>query len=133
MSPLDFAARLSRVGKLDPRRLSRVLEYVHAHMGDDLDIRGMASAASLSRFHFARAFKASTGQTPYEYVSAKRLAQAKVLLAQSQRGHFGVSLESRQASTENRNHVEGVTATYVPIDVDPSQRRGTRAANACVE
>jgi AraC family transcriptional regulator len=84
MSPLDIAARLSRVGKLDPRRLSRVLEYVHANLGDELDIRGMASAASLSRFHFARAFKASTGQTPYQYVSAKRLAQAKMLLAQNQ-------------------------------------------------
>jgi AraC family transcriptional regulator len=84
MSPLDITARLSRVGKLDPRRLSRVLEYVHAHLGGELDIRGMASAASLSRFHFARAFKASTGQTPYQYVSAKRLAQAKVLLARNQ-------------------------------------------------
>jgi AraC family transcriptional regulator len=84
MSPLDIAARPSRAGKLDPRRLSRVLEYVHAHLGDALDIRGMASAASLSRFHFARAFKASTGQTPYQYISAKRLAQAKVLLAQNQ-------------------------------------------------
>jgi AraC-like DNA-binding protein len=83
-SPLDIVARLSRAGKLDPRRLSRVLEYVHAHLGDALDIRGMASAASLSRFHFARAFKASTGQTPYQYVSAKRLAQAKVLLEQNQ-------------------------------------------------
>ncbi len=84
MSPLDIAARPSRVGKLDPRRLSRVLEYVHAHLGDELDIRGMASAASLSRFHFARAFKASTEQTPYQYVSAKGLAQAKVLLARNQ-------------------------------------------------
>src|SRR6266478_2753626 len=84
MSPLNIAARLSSAGKLDPRRLSRVLEYIHAHLGDALDIRGMASAASLSRFHFARSFKASTGQTPYQYVSAKRLTKAKVLLAQNQ-------------------------------------------------
>jgi AraC family transcriptional regulator len=84
MSPLDAAARLSRTGKLDPRRLSRVLEYIHAHLGDALDIRGMACAASLSRFHFARTFKSSTGQTPYQYVSAKRLERAKVLLAQNQ-------------------------------------------------
>jgi AraC family transcriptional regulator len=83
MSPLDTAARLSSTGKLDFRRLSRVLEYIHAHLGEALDIRGMASTANLSRFHFARAFKASTGQTPYEYVRAKRLAQAKVLLAQN--------------------------------------------------
>jgi AraC family transcriptional regulator len=84
MSPLDIAARLSSAGKLDPRRLGRVLEYIHAHLGDALDIRGMATAASLSRFHFARAFKTSTGQTPYQYVNAKRMAQAKVMLAQNQ-------------------------------------------------
>jgi AraC family transcriptional regulator len=83
-SSLDVAAGSSRVGKLDPRRLNRVLEYIHAHLGDELDIRGMASAAHLSRFHFARAFKASTGQTPYQYVNAKRLARAKDLLAQNQ-------------------------------------------------
>ena len=83
-SPRDIAARLSSVGKLDPRRLSRVLEYIHARLGDALDIRGMASVANLSRFHFARAFKASTGQTPYQYVNAKRMAQAKVMLAQNQ-------------------------------------------------
>ena len=82
-SPLDIADRLSSTGKLDPRRLSRVFEYIHAHLGEALDIRGMASTANLSRFHFARAFKASTGQTPYQYVSSKRLAQAKVLLAQN--------------------------------------------------
>jgi AraC family transcriptional regulator len=83
-SPLDIAARLSSTGKLAPRRLSRVLEYIHANLGDALDIRGMATTANLSRFHFARVFKASTGQTPYQYVSAQRLAQAKVLLAQNQ-------------------------------------------------
>jgi AraC family transcriptional regulator len=74
--------RSSRVGKLDPRRLNRVLDYIHAHLGGELDIRGMATAAHLSRFHFARAFKASTGQTPYQYVNAKRMERAKALLVQ---------------------------------------------------
>jgi AraC family transcriptional regulator len=81
---LDVAPRSSRVGKLDPRRLNRVFEYINANLGDELDIRGMASAAHLSRFHFARAFKASTGQTPYQYVNAKRLARAKELLSRNQ-------------------------------------------------
>ena len=79
-SPLDV--RSSRVGRLDSRRLNRVLEYIHAHLGDELNIRGMACAVHLSRFHFARAFKASTGQTPYQYVNAKRMERAKALLVQ---------------------------------------------------
>ena len=83
-SAQDVPARSPRTGKLDTRRLSRVLQYIHANLGESLDISGMATTANLSRFHFARAFKASTGQSPYQYVSAKRLAQAKVLLAQGQ-------------------------------------------------
>jgi len=79
-SSLDV--RSSRVGRLDSRRLNRVLEYIHAHLGDELNIRGMACAVHLSRFHFARAFKASTGQTPYQYVNAKRMERAKALLVQ---------------------------------------------------
>lgn len=83
-SPLHSETGVSGVGKLDPRRLSRVLEYIHAHLGDELDIRGMATTANLSRFHFARAFKGAIGQTPYQYVSTKRMERAKAMLAQNQ-------------------------------------------------
>ena len=65
---------------LDRRRLSRVLDYVEANLEGDLALENLASIACLSRFHFARAFKAATGQSPHQYVSAKRLERAKALL-----------------------------------------------------
>lgn len=34
----------------------------------------------MSRFHFIRAFKASTGQTPHQYLRTRRIARAKHLL-----------------------------------------------------
>jgi AraC family transcriptional regulator len=58
---------------LDRRRLTRVKEFIEAHLEGDLAIAQLAKVASLSQFHFARAFKAAVGQSPHQYVSAQRL------------------------------------------------------------
>jgi AraC family transcriptional regulator len=65
---------------LDLRRLTRVLDYIEAHLESDLTIDRLASVACLSQFHFARAFKAAVGQSPHRYISGKRLDRAKALL-----------------------------------------------------
>jgi AraC family transcriptional regulator len=65
---------------LDPRRLTRVLDYIEAHLESDLTIDRLASVACLSQFHFARAFKAAIGQSPHRYISGRRLERAKALL-----------------------------------------------------
>jgi AraC family transcriptional regulator len=63
------------------RRLTRVREYIDANLeGGDLTIARLAKVASLSKFHFARAFKAAVGKSPQQYVSGHRLERAKVLL-----------------------------------------------------
>jgi len=82
-SPAQTFLRLAQEG-LDRRRLSRVLDYIEAHLEGDLTIDHLASIACLSRFHFARAFKIAVGRSPHQYVSAKRLERAKTLLI---RGH----------------------------------------------
>jgi AraC family transcriptional regulator len=81
VSPLPACAfsRIAQEG-LDRRRLSRVLECIETSLEGDLTIDRLASVACLSRFHFARAFKAAIGQSPHQYVSAKRLELAKALL-----------------------------------------------------
>lgn len=77
---------------LDRRRLYRVLNFIDANLQGDLTIARLAGIACLSRFHFARAFKAATGQSPHEYVSAKRLAHAKALLMRGDRSLIDISL-----------------------------------------
>jgi AraC family transcriptional regulator len=46
-------------------------------------VADLADLAQLSEGHFHRAFRASTGQTPLEFVHARRVAMAKQLLASS--------------------------------------------------
>lgn len=86
----DFAS-LSKQG-LDRRRLTRVKEYIAANLEEDLTITQLAKVASLSRFHFARAFKAAVGQSPHQYVSVHRLERAKELLTREDQSLLDIAV-----------------------------------------
>jgi AraC family transcriptional regulator len=90
-SPAQAFPRISQEG-LDRRRLSRVLDCIEANLEGDLTIDRMASIACLSRFHFARAFKAAVGRSPHRYVSAKRLERAEALLMRGDRSLVDIAL-----------------------------------------
>jgi AraC family transcriptional regulator len=77
------AARPPRRGGLSPFSLERVREFVHAHLAGPIRLGQLAAAAGLSPFHFARAFKLSTGLTPHAYVMRCRVEEAKRLLTTS--------------------------------------------------
>lgn len=62
---------------LDARRLKRVTDYIDEHLPGEITVDELASAASLSRFHFSRMFKAATGQSPSRFIGLRRLEMAK--------------------------------------------------------
>ena len=68
-------------GALDTRRLRRVTDFIDAHLGEDLTIAVLANEACLSPFHFARSFKAAVGTAPHRYVTDRRIAYARTLIA----------------------------------------------------
>jgi AraC family transcriptional regulator len=88
-------------GGLDRRRLSRVLDYIEANLEGDLTLDRMASIACLSRFHFARAFRQTVGQSPHRYVSARRLQLAKTMLIGSDRSLIDIALALSFSSQAN--------------------------------
>lgn len=67
-------------GGLAPWQLRRVVEYMSDHIADAVSLDDLASVAGLSRFHFARAFKQSTGLPPHAFQIGLRIERAKVLL-----------------------------------------------------
>ncbi len=70
-------------GGLPMPQLRRVMEYVTANLDRDLRLEEIAQEVSLSPFHFAREFRALTGQSPYQYLLDQRMDRAKSLLKNS--------------------------------------------------
>jgi AraC family transcriptional regulator len=100
LSPARDFVRLSNQG-LDRRRLSRVKEYIAAHLEGDLTIAQLANVASLSQFHFARAFKVAVGQSPHQYVSAQRLERAKEMLTRGDQSLLDITVALSFSSQAN--------------------------------
>jgi AraC family transcriptional regulator len=60
-----------------------VADYVHAHLGEVITLDDLAASVSLSRYHFARHFRRSTGASPHEFVLLQRVEQAKTMLTRT--------------------------------------------------
>lgn len=77
---VEATIRLVRHG-LSARALERTLAYIHDHLCESFTLADLARAACISRFHFARLFRASVGSSPMEYVLKARMEAAKQMLA----------------------------------------------------
>jgi AraC family transcriptional regulator len=71
-------------GGLTPRQLSRVEQYIGDNISNEVSLVELANLAGVSRFHFIRAFRKSTGLAPYQFVIARRVESAKQLLSEGQ-------------------------------------------------
>ncbi|VIO69004.1 helix-turn-helix transcriptional regulator [Bradyrhizobium ivorense] len=68
------------MGGLSPRVLSRTIERLRSDSDTDVSLAALAADAGLSRFHFCRAFKESTGLSPHAWLRQHRLEQAMSML-----------------------------------------------------
>lgn len=62
------------------RAVEQAEKYIMENYAEDLGVEDLAQTVGLSRTHFMREFKKSTGQTANQYLTAVRMEQAKVLL-----------------------------------------------------
>lgn len=60
----------------DVGRVRDAERYIRAHFAEPCALNTLAALAGVSRFHFARLFKAVTGETPNQYVIHTRLMAA---------------------------------------------------------
>jgi AraC-like DNA-binding protein len=73
----------SRVSGLSKWRLKRATEYVTANLAEPISLADIATAAGLSRMHFAAQFRESTGLPPHQYLLQRRIERAQELLLSS--------------------------------------------------
>jgi AraC family transcriptional regulator len=68
------------MGGLSPKVLLRAIERLRSDSDADVSLAALAADAGLSRFHFCRAFKESTGLSPHAWLRQHRLEQAMNML-----------------------------------------------------
>lgn len=63
-------------------QVRRVTGYMSERLDQEVSLQELAGLIKLSRFHFCTAFRLATGQTPREWLIARRIESACKLLAQ---------------------------------------------------
>jgi len=79
------------VGGLSPTVLRRAIERLRSDSDADVSLGALATDAGLSRFHFCRAFKESTGLSPHAWLRQYRLEQAMTMLRNSDESVVSIS------------------------------------------
>ncbi|KRQ16365.1 helix-turn-helix domain-containing protein [Bradyrhizobium manausense] len=77
---------------LPDNELRRVKDFIEANLEGEITLAAMASACGIGTKSFVRAFAATTGKSPYQYVIAARVERAKRLIEQDQEGLAEIAL-----------------------------------------
>lgn len=77
--------------RLTDDQLRTAIDYIHDHIQESLELGSIARAAGLSVFHFARLFKAATGNSPFQFVTRTRIERAKELLRKTRLPIFEIA------------------------------------------
>lgn len=115
--PLGSSPRLT----IAPHRLHHVIDFIESNLGCDLRLSDLAAAAGMSASHFSHAFHAATGDSPYRYVTRRRIEFAQVLLLA---GNAPLRSISEQCGFQSRQQFAVMFKRHV--GVGPKRFRLTR-------
>lgn len=105
--------RLHITGGIAPVPLKRVMDYIEAHLGEEIGLADLAVLTGVSAHHFGQAFKASTGVSPHRYLIERRIHRAKEMLLNGDQpiaeiaGTVGFANQSHM--TANFRRLAGIT------------------------
>ncbi|BDM83768.1 helix-turn-helix domain-containing protein [Acaryochloris marina] len=67
-------------GGLSDLKLKQIINYIQAHLDQEIRLVDLAELSGMSRYYFSRLFRKSMGLTPYQYVIHLRVERAKSML-----------------------------------------------------
>jgi AraC family transcriptional regulator len=76
------ARSLETIKCADHPQTQQAIDYIHAHLTEDLSLAAIAISVGLSQFHLARMFKQTMGISLWQYVVQQRIDLAKRILTQ---------------------------------------------------
>jgi AraC family transcriptional activator FtrA len=85
-------------------RLTRLLDFIRAHLAEAHTLRSLAARAAVSTRTLQREFAQATGQAPYEWIIGERLERAKELLESTRLSAQAVAARVGMGSAESLRH-----------------------------
>ncbi len=87
LADLALGRSLTRrpVRRLSFAEMRRLSEFAATHLADGISLRDFAALLNMTEFHFSRAFKVTTGQSPHQWLLDRRVDRARLLLASTPR------------------------------------------------
>lgn len=110
-------------GGLAPWQQRRAKEMLLAAMDGRIGLEALAAACHLSRSHFARAFKVSTGLSPLHWLLVRRIDRAKTMLLGP---HATIDKVAHKCGFSDQSHF--TRAFQRMVGVTPGQWRRFRRA-----
>lgn len=72
----DDGCRSETLTRAYQARINRVMDYIQRHLSEELSLDELAAVADFSAFHFHRVFRATTGETLFQFIQRLRLEKA---------------------------------------------------------
>lgn len=88
--------------RLTPQQIRQAIDYLHAHLAQDISLDQLAQTVNLSSSHLRRLFKQATGLAPHQYLLKLRVNRAKELLLT---GSFSVGEVALQVGFADQSHL----------------------------
>jgi AraC family transcriptional regulator len=79
--------------RLAPWQVARVARFVDAHLSEKIAVATLAGLARLSSGHFARAFRATAGESPHAYVIRRRIERAEEQILSTKKSLAEIALD----------------------------------------
>jgi AraC family transcriptional regulator len=103
------------VGGLSASCRCRTIDFIEAHLGDEISITALAKEAGLSPNHFSNCFTVSFGLPPHRYLQQRRVEEALIMLTNSSRSVADIAMDlgfsSQSHFTKIFRRLTGVTPT----------------------
>lgn len=97
---------------LTPRQMNHLVDFIFAHLSENLSLEVLAQQVGFSPYHFARLFRQATGESPHQFVQQQRIERAKQLLRETDVPLAHVALESGFA---NQSHLTRVLKRHLNL------------------
>ncbi|WP_165422775.1 AraC family transcriptional regulator [Ktedonosporobacter rubrisoli] len=87
---------------LTHQQICRVMDFVQAHLSQDLSLETLAQQVGFSPYHFARLFRQTTGESPHQFVLRQRIERAQQLLEKTD---MPLSLIASESGFADQSHL----------------------------